>query len=408
MSKSKEVCILPDRRPVKFLLQQRDGRDPFYNVRFVGPEKRRVERSTKCANLKGARDVACQIIREEYTPKSTVANIPWDEAVTKITAAMKAQNLRERSIEEYLAVVRTLRKVYPILRGPADITEALAKQFKLVRQQEDLSPRTVAGNIGNLSIIWAKWFRDELGILDHNVWDAVELPKLDKPTPRFIEPEEEQAFLTWLSHRWDGWRLPVLVLEVKGLIGCRVLELCAVRSSAFRDGRLTFEAVTTKGRKTRKAKLPEAICQELETLAGPVYLWERYSEQLREFHRKKGNNNHAKCVKDFLPQRLKRFLQNEVAEYCQAHPDARPFTLHDFRGTAMSTAKKAGVTYDEAAITFGCHPETMRRHYIVIDEVAISDGVLERVQRVKQGDKGKKNVENGSQCVEGSADQGAG
>lgn len=104
-----------------------------------------------------------------------------------------------------------------------------------------------------------------------------------------------------------------------------------------------------------------------------------------------------------VPKRLKRFLQNEVADYCQAHPDARPFTLHDFRGTAMSTAKMAGVSYDEAAITFGCHPETMRRHYIVINEVAISDGVLERVQRVKQLE---KSVEDGSKSVEGSTDQG--
>ena len=105
MSKSKEVCILPDGRPVKFLLQQRVGRDPFYQVRFVGPDKRRVERSTKCTNLKGARNSACKTIREEYSPKSNFPNIPWDEAIAKIKAAMKAQNLRERSIGEYLAVV---------------------------------------------------------------------------------------------------------------------------------------------------------------------------------------------------------------------------------------------------------------------------------------------------------------
>ena len=305
-----------------------------------------------------------------------------------MTAAMEAQNLRERSIGEYLAAIRLLRKVYPTLGGPVAVTEALAKQFKLIRQQEELSPRTVAGNIDNLSIVWGKWFRDELGILDQNPWDAVEPPKQDQQTPRLIESEEEWAFHAWLSQRWNGWRLPVLFLEVKGLIGCRVHELCAVKTADFRDGRLTFDAMTTKGRKTRKAKLPESICRELEALAGPVYLWERYAEQLREFHRRKGNANHAKSVRDFLPERLMRFLQKEVAEYFDAHRELRPFTLHDFRGMAMSTAKMAGVSYDEAAITFGCHPETMRRHYIVLDEVAIADSVLERVQRAK-------GVENG-------------
>jgi len=407
MKNPQEVCVLPDGRPVGFLLQQREGRDPFYNVRFVGPDMRRIERSTKCSSRKGARDIACQTIREEYAPKSRLPIMQWDEALAKMTTAMKAQNLRESSIREYKAVVGTLRKVYPAIRRPGDITEALAKQFKLARQQASLSARTVSGNICNLSIVWGKWFRDELGILDHNPWDAVELPKVDKPTPRFIEPEEERAFMAWLLKRWKGWRLPILLLEVKGLVGCRVLELCSIRSNDFRDGRLTFEAATTKGRKTRQAKLPEAICKELEALAGPVYLWERYSEQLREFHRHEGKKNHARCVREFQPIRLKRFLQNEVVEYFQTHPKVRPFTLHDFRGTAMSMAKAAGVSYDDAAITFGCHPETMRQHYLVMDEVAISDAVLERVQRVKGLDDGSKNVENGSNGVEKSTSKGA-
>ena len=46
----------------------------------------------------------------------------------------------------------------------------------------------------------------------------------------------------------------------------------------------------------------------------------------------------------------------------------------------MSRAKEAGVSYDEAAIAFGCHPETMRRHYVKLDETAISDAVMDRVQ----------------------------
>jgi serine/threonine protein phosphatase 1 len=409
MSKSHETCILSDGRTVKFLLQRRDGRDPFYNVRFVGPVKNRVERSTKCANLKAARDVACRIIREEYSPETTFAVISWDDAIARMTAAMEAQNLRERSIREYLAAIRTLRKVYPTLPGPTAITEALAKQFKVVRQQKELnlSPRTVAGNIDNLSIIWAKWFRDELRILDKNPWDAVELPKQDKLTPRLIEPEEERAFFAWLSQRWNGWRLPVLFLEVKGLIGCRVHELCAVKSADFRDGRLTFTAMTTKGRKSRKAKLPEPICRELEALAGPVYLWERHSDQLRDFHRKKGNPNHAKSVKEFTPERLMRFLQREVSDYFDAHPDLRPFTLHDFRRMAMSTAKMAGVSYDDAAITFGCHPETMRQHYLVLDEVAIADSVLDRVQRAKGVESTENSTGQGPKCTNGQVHENA-
>jgi hypothetical protein len=65
-----------------------------------------------------------------------------------------------------------------------------------------------------------------------------------------------------------------------------------------------------------------------------------------------------------------------------------------------------GHTYDEAAITFGCHPETMRRHYLVIDEVAIADAVLERVQKDKRAEDGSKTVENGPKSVESGSGQG--
>ena len=33
------------------------------------------------------------------------------------------------------------------------------------------------------------------------------------------------------------------------------------------------------------------------------------------------------------------------------------FKLHNFRGTAMSKARMAGISYDDDAVAFGCHPE---------------------------------------------------
>src|SRR5262249_51986030 len=154
----------------------------------------------------------------------------WDEAIKLVETAMKGQNLRDRSIGEYLASLVGLRKVYPDSQGPGDITVQQAKQYKLARQQQGVRPRTLAGNISNLSIVWGKWFRDECKILETNPWEEVERPKLDKPTPRYIEPDEEMKFISWLTERWNGWRLPVLFMEVKGLIGCRILELCSVPS----------------------------------------------------------------------------------------------------------------------------------------------------------------------------------
>ena len=49
----------------------------------------------------------------------------------------------------------------------------------------------------------------------------------------------------------------------------------------------------------------------------------------------------------------------------------------------------AGVSYDDAAVAFGCNPQTMRQHYIAVDETEISDRVMEKIQ----GRNGEKNGE---------------
>ena len=85
-------------------------------------------------------------------------------------------------------------------------------------------------------------------------------------------------------------------------------------------------------------------------------------------------------VKGFAPRQLVNWLQDRVVEFREAHPEVPKFKLHNFRGTAMSRARMAGISYDDAAVAFGCNPQTMRQHYIALDEVDISDRVMERIQ----------------------------
>jgi hypothetical protein len=46
----------------------------------------------------------------------------------------------------------------------------------------------------------------------------------------------------------------------------------------------------------------------------------------------------------------------------------------------MSRARMAGISYDDAAVAFGCNSQTMWQHYIALDEVEIFDRVMERIQ----------------------------
>lgn len=124
--------------------------------------------------------------------------------------------------------------------------------------------------------------------------------------------------------------------------------------------------------------LPRGLFSALQTEVGPTYVFEAFSDQLRAIHRARGNHHHAKAVKDFSPDRLVHWLQDKKSDYIQ-ETGAKKFHLHNFRGTAMSRARMAGASESDAAIAFGCTPDTMRQHYLVLDEERIADSVFERI-----------------------------
>lgn len=375
---------IADGRFVDYSLKRRSG-DPYYFVTFRGLDGRRLERSTGQGRKKKnkAMDVAISIIQETYSPKTVVAKIAWDEAIAAMTREMRANNNRERTIQDYQQTLSVLRKEFPDAGGPGDITDPMAKLFKVRRMEAGKSAHTVRTDLITLSSIWQKWWINVCGLMEANPWEKVELPKVDEVVKRFITVEEEQVFFAWLSERWDGWRLPILFFTVKGLLGCRILQLSSVETIDLRDGRLFLTSETAKGRKVRNPKLPQAIYAELKELAGTTYLWERYSEQLAGIHRSRKRRAY---VKEFRPTRLTRWLQDQVTDFREAHADQpgfRPFTAHNFRGTAISTAINGGASTDEAATAFLCHPATIKAHYLVQDRTVVEDRTLELVYQAR-------------------------
>ena len=207
---------MSDGRRVKFTLKRRN-RDPYYLVYFRSPDGRPKEKSTSEPNKRRATDAAIVIINEEYAPKPIKPNPTWDEAVKMMVRYMKADNLRPGTIAQYQYAANGLRKVFPETHGPASITPALAQKYKVLRLEAKIAPRTVEGNLGNLSIVYGHWWRDTCKILAENPFEDVAPPKQEKRTPRIISPDEEEAFLTWLAEQWHNWRFPALFLEVKSL-----------------------------------------------------------------------------------------------------------------------------------------------------------------------------------------------
>ncbi len=86
----------------------------------------------------------------------------------------------------------------------------------------------------------------------------------------------------------------------------------------------------------------------------------------------------ASNVGIFSPERLKVWLQHQLIAFRKATNGSR-FKLHNLRGTPMSRARTAGIQIDDASITFGCNPQTMRQHYLNLDETRIADDVFNRI-----------------------------
>lgn len=393
-----EICTLDDGRRIKFSLKCRN-RDPYFLVQFRGPDRKLKERSTKEQKKNRAIDSAHRIIREEYDPNLALDDPDWKEAEETLVELLEAKKLREATIIDYVSTLHTLRDMFPRIHGPGHISSRMAERYKKNRLDTGYSPWTVKGNLNTLSIIYRKWFVKAGKVVNDNPFEDIEPPKTDKLSPRIILPEEAQAYFDWLLRRWDDWRFPILFLEVKGLIGCRITELASARTDGLKDGRIRFNADTTKGRKQRSVKLPTHIFEELQKLAGREYLFEKFAEQLRQVHINQGNSHHSASVGTFKPEQLVKWMQKEKKRYFDDNPDAKPFKLHNFRGTAMSKARMAGVSFDDAAVAFGCHPETMRQHYTSLDEETITDKVMDAMNgeesREKNGEIDGDSSSNG-------------
>jgi integrase len=364
---------------VRFSLKRRP-RDPFHLVVFRGPDGRRKERSTGEGNLKRAKESAVAVIQGEYSPRAVTQAINWDDAIAMLGRAIRSANLRPNTLSSYEMALRTLRKVFPDAPGPGSITAEMARQYKNSRMEE-VGAETIRGDLMELKTVFGKWWGEECGLLSSNPFADVVPPKVDEKEPRIITAAELDTLFRWIEGWWEGWRLPILFLEVKASVGCRIRELASMPTRNLVDGRLVFEAEVAKGRKTRQSKLPKALHDELLEAAGPIFLFERFPDQLRDLLLERGHPHHARCVRfPYDPERLVGWVQDRVVEFRKAHPEIPRFKLHNLRGTAMSRARQGGASYDEAAVAFGCNPETMRRHYEKLDEVAISDAVMDRVQ----------------------------
>ena len=79
---------------------------------------------------------------------------------------------------------------------------------------------------------------------------------------------------------------------------------------------------------------------------------------------------------EFSPQRLYYWIETLFADYRKANKGKPLLTSHMFRKRAFTMAWKAGVDARRASIAYGCNVDTLMRHYVDLDEQAVTDEVF--------------------------------
>ncbi len=111
------------------LIQRPDS--GIYNVRFKGPDRKWKERSTGATKRYDAIDPAHRIILEEYEQIAPTSEaVAWLTAKEKLSAAMTADGKRPKTIKGYVETLDKLIALFPLAKGPADISDRTAADFK--------------------------------------------------------------------------------------------------------------------------------------------------------------------------------------------------------------------------------------------------------------------------------------
>lgn len=352
-----------------------------YLACFRAPDGRRLQRDTNQARMAQAIEAARILIEEEYAPTPTRPdNVTWDQAIERLKARLRTSGNREGTLGYYLKLIRKVQ----VSDGPEDISAEMAATWRdkimstVGRRKKLPSAHYVAGLLGGLNALWQKWFMDDLKIVSGNPWQDVDPPKADKLPVKYATDEMIEQFYAWIVERFGKWPFPNLFLSTKAYTGCRLMDLCSLKTSQMRSGRLVFPADSAKGRKERSVPLPKQLFKELNGFKGKTWLWEKYLPGLKVALAARGWPTHQ-LNDEFSPQRLYYWIETLFADYRTAHPDRPKLTTHMFRKRAFTKAWEAGIDMRQASIAYGCNVDTLMKHYVAMDEQEVTDAVFARM-----------------------------
>lgn len=309
-----------------------------------------------------------RLIVRHYSPV-----IPADPAIATWEAVMaelagKSQ-LRARSAEVYVSILAVFRSFVPGGVGPADVTVDVAKSFavryaktpfkKAARADGPTytrTPKTVENAIRKLSALWSKMMPKYVAA---NPWLQVTRPTVPKRPPVIPTERDVSDFYAWLEKKYPGWKLARLFVEVKALSGCRLRDLCEVRSSQLdtETNTLTILASQNKTHCERCMPLPPDVVLSLWAISGKTYLWEQYLADSRT--RRPGSKNMS--IGEFDPGLMYNAMKSIFRAF---KATGGKLKSHGLRKRAITLTVLSTQSVDQTAAAIGIDPATARKYYL--------------------------------------------
>lgn len=376
---------------VRYAFYCRPESDEYY-VRFRSIDGRMVRTSTGQSKKPQAIDAAHRIILEEYqqiAPSSET--VTWAVAKERLRSGMAADGKRPRTIGGYLETLDKLIATFHLAKGPADITDRMAGDFKekyaagqftrkrKVRKGEPVETqarktKSLDSRIRTLKAVFG-WFKN-LRLVDANPFEHVAAPEMDRHEVKYVREGDIADFFAWLEERFPGWRMPHLFFSVKEATACRLKDICELRSEQLEEGRLIFTADVTKNRSERYALLRPELYAELDAYKGKTYLWERYPPELIAVNKAKGYPTHRQNP-EFATERLYLWVVQIMQDYQKQ--TGSDLSSHDFRKAAFTRAAELDIHPKRAAVAFDVTPETMLKYYTATEKKRTADEVLTEI-----------------------------
>ncbi|HEV3385675.1 MAG TPA: site-specific integrase [Gemmata sp.] len=382
---AKNTLPLADGREIAMSLKERSG---IWRVQFADPDRpgRYREITTGKRNEREAWPEAGKIVLAAYSSKDikpTAKTVTWDYVLLQLPTAA---TFRTRTLGMFKDTVNALRRTVTT-HGPYDITPEIARRFRHLyatgtytrskregAKEYTRSAKTVDNAIRFLYCLWEHL--KPMGYAESNPWENVPRPTLEKKEPTTPTEEDFAHMFSWVDSK--HWEVMSVFVRVKSLAGCRTIDLCQVRSSQFdhKARTLTITAGQDKTHRTRTVPLPQSLSARLNSIKGKTYLWESYTESIRE------HTNDPRAATEFTPERLSWAVRRLFVQYGKTHPNRPKIRPHDLRRRAITLTVKATGSVDAAAAAMGVKPETARRHYLDSQKAFQTEDLLKRMANV--------------------------